>query len=113
MGYAPWIREVWMNLLSNAFKYAARRRALELGGVPDGSHVRFWVRQRRPVVEEERGRVFSFTRLHQERATGHGLGLTTVQRIVSKLGGMVWVDAVIAEAASSVSLPAAPSAARK
>jgi signal transduction histidine kinase len=31
--------------------------------------------------------------LHQERAAGHGLGLATVQRIISRLGGSVSVGA--------------------
>ena len=33
-----------------------------------------------------------FTRLDQARATGHGLGLSIVQRIVEKLGGQVGVE---------------------
>jgi len=84
-----------MNLLSNAFKYGGSPPRLELGGAMDGAQVRFWVSDNGdPLSEEERRRVFlPFTRLHQERATGHGLGLTTVQRIVSKLGGAVWVEA--------------------
>jgi len=91
LGYAPWIGEVWVNLLSNALKYGGSPPRLELGGAPDGAQVRFWVRDNgEPLSEEERGRVFvPFTRLHQERAAGHGLGLATVQRIVSRLGGTV------------------------
>jgi two-component system sensor histidine kinase/response regulator len=93
-GYAPWVGEVWLNLLSNALKYGGLPPRLELGGAPDGSQVRFWVRDNgQPLSEEERRRVFiPFTRLQQERAPGHGLGLATVQRILSKLGGRVWVS---------------------
>jgi signal transduction histidine kinase len=46
------------------------------------------------LSELERKRVFiPFTRLHQERAAGHGLGLATVQRIIARLGGKVGVSA--------------------
>jgi signal transduction histidine kinase len=33
-----------------------------------------------------------FERLHQQRAQGHGLGLSIVQRIATKLGGQVGVE---------------------
>ena len=80
-----------MNLLSNALKYGGSPPQLELGGEPDGAQIRFWVRDNgEPLSAEQRQRVFvPFTRLHPERAAGHGLGLVTVQRIVSKLGGTV------------------------
>jgi len=95
LGYAPWVGEVWLNLLSNALKYGGSPPSIELGGTPQGSHVRFWVRDNgQTLSEQERKRIFiAFTRLHQERAAGHGLGLVTVQRIVSKLGGNVGVSA--------------------
>lgn len=93
-GYAPWVGEVWVNLLSNAIKYGGSPPHLELGGSPAGSHVRFWVRDNGlPLTQEERMRVFvPFTRLQQERAAGHGLGLATVQRIVARLDGEVSVN---------------------
>lgn len=95
LGYAPWVGEVWLNLLSNALKYGGSPPGIELGGTPQGSHVRFWVRDNGQTLSElERKRVFiPFTRLHQERAAGHGLGLATVQRIIARLGGKVGVSA--------------------
>ena len=91
MGYAPWVGEVWLNLLSNALKYGGVPPRIELGGTAQGPLVRFWVRDNGQVLSEaDRKRVFiPFTRLHQERAAGHGLGLATVQRIVARLGGKV------------------------
>ena len=93
LGYAPWVGEVWVNLLSNALKYGGSPPRLELGAEGDGTQARFWVRDNgQPLSEDDRRRVFvPFTRLHQERAAGHGLGLVTVQRILSKLGGTVQV----------------------
>jgi two-component system sensor histidine kinase/response regulator len=93
LGYAPWVGEVWVNLLSNALKYGGSPPRLEVAGAPDGPHVRFSVRDNgQPLSEDERRAVFTpFTRLHRERAAGHGLGLATVQRIVSKFGGTVGV----------------------
>jgi DNA-binding response OmpR family regulator len=96
LGYAPWIGEVWINLLSNAFKYGGSPPQVEAGAQLEGNWVRFFVRDNgRPLSEEDSARVFvPFTRLQQERAEGHGLGLTTVQRIVSRMGGTVGVRPV-------------------
>ena len=115
LGYAPWVGEVWVNLLSNALKYGGSPPHVELGAATDGPQVRFWVRDNgQSLSGEERKRVFiPFTRLHQERAAGHGLGLATVQRIVSKLGGTVSVEALPDGGNEfSFTLPPAPSSRR-
>ncbi|MCI0394900.1 MAG: GAF domain-containing sensor histidine kinase [Chloroflexi bacterium] len=95
LGYAPWVEEVWANYLSNGLKYGGRPPRLELGGTaqPDGM-VRFWVRDNgQGLAAEEQARRFRpFTRLNQVQVTGHGLGLSIVQRIVSRLGGQVGVE---------------------
>jgi signal transduction histidine kinase len=115
LGYAPWVGEVWANLVSNALKYSGTPPRVELGGATEGTQARFWVRDNgQPLSEEQRRRVFlPFTRLHQERAEGHGLGLATVQRIVSRLGGSVRVQAAPGGGNEfSFTLPAAGSAGR-
>ncbi len=95
LGYAPWVGEVWLNLLSNALKYGGVPPAVEVGGTADGAQVKFWVRDNGQALSEpQRQHVFvPFTRLHRDRAAGHGLGLATVQRIVTKLGGNVGAGA--------------------
>ena len=95
LGYSPWVEEVWANYLSNGIKYGGRPPRLELGASPqpDGM-VRFWIRDNGVGVKrEDQARLFRpFTQLGQVRATGHGLGLSIVQRIVEKLGGQVDVE---------------------
>jgi PAS domain S-box-containing protein len=94
LGYAPWIEEVWTNYLSNAVKYGGTPPKITLGAAPQADgHVRFWVQDNGPGLSpEEQAQLFAeFTRLHQVRAEGHGLGLSIVRRIVKKLGGDVGV----------------------
>jgi PAS domain S-box-containing protein len=95
LGYGPWIEEVWVNYLSNALKYGGKPPRVELGALaqPDGM-VRFWVCDNGPgTTPEDRTRLFvPFTQLAQVRATGHGLGLSIVRRIVEKLDGQVGVE---------------------
>jgi signal transduction histidine kinase len=95
LGYGPWIGEVWLNLLSNALKYGGVPPEIEVGGTPHAGMARFWVRDNGTTLSDsQRARVFvPFTRLHQDRAAGHGLGLATVQRIVARLGGTVGASA--------------------
>lgn len=93
IGYAPWLEEVWTNYLSNAIKYGGEPPRLTLGAEVEGRMVRFWVQDNgRGLTAEEQAQLFTqFTRLHQTRAEGHGLGLSIVQRIITKLGGEVGV----------------------
>jgi len=95
LGHGPWVEEVWVNYLSNALKYGGRPPHLELGAAvqPDGQ-VRFWVHDNGAgLTAEEQSKLFiPFTQLHQARATGYGLGLSIVHRIVEKLGGQVAVE---------------------
>ncbi len=93
-GHGPWIEEVWANYLSNAIKYGGKPPRLELGAETIGDDVRFWVADNGPgLTPEQQARLFTpFTRLHQVRATGQGLGLSIVRRIMEKLGGRAWVE---------------------
>jgi signal transduction histidine kinase len=93
-GHGPWIEEVWANYLSNAMKYGGKPPRLELGAETIGDNVRFWVADNGPgLTPEQQARLFTpFTRLHQVRATGQGLGLSIVRRIMEKLGGRAWVE---------------------
>jgi signal transduction histidine kinase len=56
--------------------------------------VRYWVEDRGAGLDAEAvGKMFvPFTRIGSVRASGHGLGLSIVRRIVEKLGGTVGVE---------------------
>jgi signal transduction histidine kinase len=94
-GYAPWIEEVWINYLSNAFKYGGNPPiiTIEVEQI-GGNSVRFWVQDNGPgIPADQQDQLFTpFTRLRPSKIQGHGLGLSIVQRIVSKLGGQVGVE---------------------
>ncbi len=94
LGYGPWLEEVWANYLSNAIKYGGTPPVIQAGAEKTGDRVRFWVQDNGPgVPPEQQSRLFApFIRLHQVRATGQGLGLSIVRRIIEKLGGEVWLE---------------------
>ncbi len=94
MGYAPWIEEVWVNYLNNGLKYGGKPPILELGATEEINAVRFWVRDNGDGIDKQASaKLFTpFTRLHKGSAEGHGLGLSIVQRIISRLQGKVGVE---------------------
>lgn len=93
-GYGPWVEEVWVNYLSNALKYSGQPPYIQLNAQrqADG-FIRFSVTDKGPgLTPEQQQRLFTpFERLNQARSTGHGLGLSIVQRIVTRLDGTVGV----------------------
>lgn len=100
LGYGSWVEEVWVNYLSNAVKYGGRPPRVELGADrgEDGT-VCFWVRDSGAgLTAEEQEQLFTpFTQLDRTSATGHGLGLSIVRWIVSKLDGQVGVESEVGE----------------
>lgn len=95
VGYAPWIEDVWSNLISNAVKYGGQPPRVELGAVtrPDGT-VLFWVRDNGAGLspEAQLSLFRPFNQFGPVRVPGHGLGLSIVRRIVERLGGQVGVE---------------------
>ncbi len=95
LGHAPWVEEVWVNYLSNALKYGGKPPRIELGAeISQNQMARFWMHDNGyGLTPEEQEHLFTpFERLNQLQIEGHGLGLSIVQRIISKLGGEVGVE---------------------
>ncbi|HEX5476636.1 MAG TPA: ATP-binding protein [Burkholderiales bacterium] len=106
------LRQVWINLLSNALKYSSKRAAprIEVSGRREGAELVYSVRDNGAGFDMRHAdRLFGvFQRLHPESEfPGTGAGLATVQRIVARHGGRVWAEAAPdAGATFSFSLPA-------
>lgn len=94
LGYTPWIEQVWVNYLSNALKYGGNPPHIEIGVERlSEPYVKFWIKDHGPgIPQDELPTLFdTFTQLDKHQATGHGLGLSIVKRIIEKLGGEVGV----------------------
>jgi light-regulated signal transduction histidine kinase (bacteriophytochrome) len=91
------LRQVWTNLLSNAVKYSAKSAEprIEVSGERrDGERVYCVLDNGIGFDMRYYARLFNvFQRLHAEAEyPGTGVGLATVQRIVSRHGGRAWAE---------------------
>ena len=91
------LKQVWLNLVGNAFKYSAKRDApwIEIGGQVEGEENIYWVRDNGAGFDMRyAAKLFGvFQRLHsQDDFSGTGVGLAIVQRVVSRHGGRVWAE---------------------
>ena len=90
------IRQLLQNLIGNAIKYRNPARPCRVA-VRAGHDGREWTVSVADngvgIPAEHRRRVFEmFARVDHSTRTGHGVGLSTCQRIVERHGGRIWAD---------------------
>lgn len=108
------VRQVIMNLLSNALKFTRTREKtiIEVESRHEGDWVVYCVKDNGVGFDmKEAGRLFeAFKRAHRQADfEGTGIGLSIVHRIITRHGGRVWAEGKEGEgAAFYFTLPAAP-----
>ncbi len=91
------LRQVWVNLISNAVKYSGKtaRPRIEVTGEESGAESRYSVRDNGVGFDMQYApKLFRvFQRLHRDdEFSGTGVGLAIVERVVSRHGGRVWAE---------------------
>jgi len=102
---APLLRQVFVNLLSNAFKFTRKTEpaVITVGCEPHGQEQIFFVRDNGPGFDMTRARHLfdAFQRFHRaDEFEGSGVGLSIVKRIVQRHGGRIWSQAAPGQGAS-------------
>jgi PAS domain S-box-containing protein len=106
------LRQVWINLISNAEKYTVKaiQPKIEIGSFHKDKQTVFFVKDNGVGFDEKyKDKLFRvFQRLHSaDEFEGTGIGLAIVDKIISKYGGKVWAEAALNKGASFYfSLPA-------
>jgi signal transduction histidine kinase len=90
------IGQVFSNLISNALKYSkpGRPARIIVGGQISEGQAHYWVRDNGAgIPASAQRRLFQvFQRFHPDLASGDGMGLAIVKRIVERHGGRVWAE---------------------
>jgi light-regulated signal transduction histidine kinase (bacteriophytochrome) len=99
------LRQVVVNLLSNALKFTRRRELaiVEIDGRLQDKELVYFVRDNGAGFDMQYARrLFGvFQRMHRaEEYEGTGVGLSIVQRIILRHGGRIWAEAAINQGAT-------------
>ncbi|MBC7694275.1 MAG: PAS domain S-box protein [Burkholderiales bacterium] len=111
MGQQSLIKQVWVNLISNAIKYSKHKpkTTIEIGSYEKDNLVVYYVKDNGAGFDMQYyEKLFGvFQRLHsQEEFEGTGIGLAIVQKIIQRHNGTVWAESKLNEGTCfSFSLP--------
>ena len=103
--------QVWINLISNAFKYSDKKDKpeIEIGAYPKGDNMVYYIQDNGVGFDMAYSdKLFAvFQRLHEsEDFEGTGAGLAIVKVIIEKHSGSIWAESKVNEGAKFLfSLP--------
>ena len=105
------IRQVWVNLISNAVKFTSKKqqRSIEIGFIPGNAENVYFIKDNGAGYDmaNVKNMFGVFKRLHTTREfEGTGVGLAIVKRIVQRHKGKIMAEGEVSKGATvSFSMP--------
>lgn len=99
------MKSVWSNLIENAIKFTKNKNLAKIiiGGEENENTIMYYIKDNGAGFDANyASKLFTmFQRLHpQEDYKGTGIGLATVERLITRHGGKVWAEGKVGEGAS-------------
>ncbi len=96
------VKQVWVNLVSNAVKYSRKKEKpeIEIGSLEEDGQIIYYIKDNGVGFDMQYAdKLFGvFQRLHKSgEFEGTGVGLAIVHRIISKHGGRIWASSTVGE----------------
>ncbi len=97
------LRQVCINLVSNAFKYSSKNKTIEIkiGAERQPNETVYWIKDNGVGFDEQyKHKVFEvFKRLHGKDFKGIGMGMPICKNIIEKHGGRIWTESQLGKGA--------------
>jgi two-component system, chemotaxis family, sensor kinase Cph1 len=91
------VKQIFQNVIGNSIKYSSdtgKVAKVEIDGWNDNDKVVFTVKDNGIGIDmKDADKIFDiFTRLHDGKYEGHGVGLSIVKRLVERHDGKIWLE---------------------
>ena len=99
------IKQVWLNLISNALKYTKKKikPRIEIGSIQKNKEITYYIKDNGAGFDMAHSdKLFgAFQRLHDKSEfEGTGVGLAIVHQIITKHGGRIWAEGKVEKGAT-------------
>jgi len=99
------IKSVWNNLIENAIKFSGKKdlAKISIGAEKNETEIIYYIKDNGAGFDMNYAeKLFTvFQRLHfREDFEGTGIGLATVQKIITRHGGRIWAEGKVGEGAA-------------